>query len=101
MFLPVLNVLNVLLLRLLPLGDSESFELVNIESIHEWTPKLSGPPMFQIGKDGWFFRLRSAPTRIASLEDRRKHFEALEAAWEAARSGATPNDPDGSSSPRT
>jgi len=39
----------------------------------------SGPPMIQIGKYGWFFQLRSTPTKIAPASPRRReHFEALQ-----------------------
>jgi hypothetical protein len=85
--------LGILVLLLMAAGSASSFELTEIDGFHTWTPAFSGPPMFQIGTDGWTFALmRSAFSfRVQTRERIKEHFEVVEEAWKAAKAAqATP-----------
>jgi hypothetical protein len=64
------------------------FRLDEITSFHKWLPEFAMSPMFQIGSRGWFWQLvtEAPPSYLpADVEAMREHFEAVAAAWEAAR----------------
>ncbi len=75
-------------MRHIPLTRTIRFGLAEVTRLHKWEPAFSMTPLFQIGNDGWYFQLLvgEAPwDRPAPKDAMRDHFEALEAAWNAAR----------------
>ena len=84
--IPIVNIITMLFVGPAPLGETEAFEFTQIDSVHGWSPELSGPPMLQIGNNGVFFRLHITPRKIAPLQARSEHFHAVRDAWETRRS---------------
>jgi hypothetical protein len=65
--------------------------LVDIERFWKWSPDFSGFPAYQIGNELYWFVLkenRHPWRRPAAIEAMREHFEAVEAAWAAAKARA-------------
>ena len=81
--------------RFAPLTTPDEIQLVDVDRLWKWHPEFSGPPMIQAGHESWLFQLLedrrpwNAPASKAAM---REQFEALEAAWEAARSRAASCD---------
>ena len=74
-----------------PLRRAVRFRLDEITSLHKWQPEFSMSPMFQVGSRGWFWQLvNEAPPlyMAADIGAMREQFDAIEAAWEAARARA-------------
>ena len=94
---PLIAVFTLSLLkRLTPLSAAEMVELIGITKLWKWQPEFSAPPMIQAGAESWAVQLLEDErpwTHIATPEATREHFEALEMAWEAARSRAASDDP--------
>jgi hypothetical protein len=67
-------------------------ELFKIKKLWKWRPEFSGPPMIELVEGPTYhFELQRSYfpiARDASIDDRRSHFELLEAAWDAARARA-------------
>jgi hypothetical protein len=63
-----------------PLTTQQSFELKDLIRLWTWTPHLSGPPAFQIGKDTWSFELMDG--RDPAPKDRvEEHLHVVETVW--------------------
>jgi hypothetical protein len=88
---PVAILINVCSLTLLPtypaLGQRQHFDFARITTIRAWTPSMGGPVIFQIGSDGWSYRLlrQAWPMRFAPDEQMAQHYAAVTAEWERSR----------------
>jgi hypothetical protein len=84
----LINVCSLTLLHTYPvIGQRQRFEFARITMIRTWTPSMGGPVIFQIGTDGWSYRLlrRAWPVRFAPAEQMAQHYAAVTAEWERLR----------------
>lgn len=89
---PLLNVLLLYARRAPPLLKSISFDLGSIDRLWCGKSTFAGPPVMDVGPESWTFRLmenRRPWTKYASKSAVHEHFEAVEAAWAAARTRTT------------
>ena len=96
-FAPALVLLTLSAVRrFAPLTTPDEIELADVTRLWKWHPEFSGPPMIQVSLESWLFQLvedRRPWNAPASKAAMREQFEALGAAWEAARSRAASHDP--------
>jgi hypothetical protein len=87
---PFLLMLTLSLVRrFAPLSRRDDIALTSVTHLWKWHPEFSGSPIVQAGEEGWTLQLledRRPWNKVASKEETREHFEAVEAAWKAARS---------------